>query len=92
MTREPVTSSHIRAIGHDPESRILSVEFATNRLGGRPVWEYHGVDAATFDALKSAPSIGRAFAALIRNSHLGMLVAMIDDATGVETPVDAVLR
>lgn len=49
----PVKSSNIKAIGHDPDTNELHVEFAT---GGRYVYE--GVDADEFAALRDAKSIG----------------------------------
>ena len=50
MRRVPVDSSSIAAIGCDPESRILEVEF---RQSGK-IYRYFGVPAADYVAFLSA--------------------------------------
>lgn len=54
MTRHPVTSGAIVAIGHEGDT--LEVEFQ-----GGQVYRYRGVSEADKDALISAESIGRHF-------------------------------
>lgn len=49
----PISSSNIAAIGHDPQTSELTVEF---KNGGRYV--YHGISADQHAALIKAPSIG----------------------------------
>ncbi|MDD5305627.1 MAG: KTSC domain-containing protein [Elusimicrobia bacterium] len=52
MIRIPVQSSNIVAIGHDPVTRDLEVEFKTG------VYVYSDVPADAFKALMAAPSVG----------------------------------
>lgn len=61
ITMTPVQSSQIAALGHDAASKTLAVEF--KGWGGKPGSTYHyaNVDAATFDALRGAESIGSHF-------------------------------
>ena len=61
---QAVQSSNIMAIGHDAESQVLRVEFNTGA-----VYEYAGVSQAVFDALVSAPSVGRYFAENIKGVY-----------------------
>lgn len=49
----PCKSSNIAAVGHDPQSNELHVEFKT---GGKYV--YHGISADQHAVLIAAPSIG----------------------------------
>lgn len=64
MTMQPVDSSAIRAIGHDPESNKLRVQFQT---GG--TYEYDGVPAEVHADLMAAPSIGRHHSQNIRGLY-----------------------
>lgn len=62
MNRTPVTSSSIAAIGHDPATNVLEVQF---KNGG--VYAYEGVTADHFDALMKAPSLGKHFQTHVRS-------------------------
>lgn len=62
MNRQPVTSSSIKAIGH--EDGVLEIEFADGRL-----YQYPGVSAEEFERLVKAPSIGQHFHAAIRGKY-----------------------
>jgi hypothetical protein len=64
MQRTPVSSSNIRAIGYDPASQLLEVEFSQGA-----VYEYREVSAAAHQALMGAESIGRYFAANIKGHY-----------------------
>ncbi len=61
----PVESDAIRALGHDPATNELHVEF---KHGGRYV--YQGVTAAEHEALMGAPSVGGHFHAHIKSRKL----------------------
>lgn len=61
MQMQTVESSSIKAVGHDPISSTLRVQFHN---GG--VYEYHGVTAEQHKALLGADSIGRHFHAHVR--------------------------
>lgn len=62
MTRIPVQSSNIRAIGYD--TGTLEVEFKDGS-----VYQYADVPQKVHDALLKAPSIGTYFAKNIKGSY-----------------------
>ncbi len=65
MQMRNVTSSNIRAIGYDADSQTLAVQFASG------LYHYSGVPSEIDRALQAAEaageSLGRFFAAQIRN-------------------------
>ncbi len=58
---QPVKSSQIAAIGHDPSTNVLAVQF--HGKGGKPgsVYHYQNVPPEKHQALVNAPSIGSHF-------------------------------
>lgn len=64
IATEPVISSQIAAIGHDPQSNTLVVRFPANRKGISSVYHYTNFTAEHFQEFKSAESKGSHF---IRN-------------------------
>ncbi|MBU7037634.1 MAG: KTSC domain-containing protein [Theionarchaea archaeon] len=64
MIRKPVSSSNLRSVGYDSESRILEVEFQ-----GGGIYQYFDVPESTYDALMSAPSHGSYFHRHVRNRY-----------------------
>lgn len=62
MERIPIESTNIRAIGFDPATCTLEIEFTTGA-----VYQYQGVSQDDFDALMQASSKGRHFHAHIKN-------------------------
>lgn len=52
----PITSSNIAAIGHDPATNTLHVQFKDG-----PTWKYDGVTPEQHAALIGADSIGSHF-------------------------------
>ena len=62
MKMHPVESSGIKAIGHDPATNTMRVQFN----GGR-TYEYSGVTAEHHKALISADSIGGHFSRHVRD-------------------------
>jgi hypothetical protein len=48
VERTHVESSHIAAIGHDPDKMILEVEYKPNRHGVAAIWQFTPVDEVTF--------------------------------------------
>lgn len=64
MNMKPVASSQVKAIGHDPATNTLRVEYAS---GG--VYDYAGVDAEKHRALMAAPSIGSHLHKQIKPNH-----------------------
>lgn len=57
MNRQPVKSSRIKSMGHDPESNMMQVEFA--REG--ELYNYLGVNASQYTKILTAKSIGKEF-------------------------------
>lgn len=70
MNLIPVVSTAIKAIGHDPVTNTLMVQF-TN--GG--TYAYAGVDKAKAEKLMFAKSIGEHFARHISPHHQGVKVS-----------------
>lgn len=61
MNRHPVESSNIQAIGYDPETRVLEVEFGKNTDAGNPynrLYHYFDVPAEIHRGLMEARSHG----------------------------------
>jgi hypothetical protein len=54
VTRTAVSSSNVKSVGYDPETRILQVEF-----GNGAVYDYEDVDQQHHDSLLRAASPGR---------------------------------
>jgi hypothetical protein len=64
MNRRIVQSSNIRAVGHDPRSNTLEVEFHD---GG--IYQYAGVPANEYAALVSSQSVGSHFHKHIKDNY-----------------------
>lgn len=64
MTRTPVRSSNIAAIGYDAVTGILEIEFKNG-----DVYQYDNVAEATHKALMKANSIGSYVAIHIKNKY-----------------------
>ena len=63
MDRDPVDSSMITSIGYDQSSGTVEVEF---RSSGQ-VWQYYDVPESTYNDVRAAGSLGKAFNAMIKN-------------------------
>jgi hypothetical protein len=63
-----VVSSQIAAIGYDPESQILAVQFIETGAEGR-VYHYHGFPPEKFAELEAAESKGSFFYKHIKNRY-----------------------
>lgn len=70
MQMTPVRSSMIAAVGYDPDTQQLQVEFSNGS-----VWQYDDVDPADAEGLKSSASAGAFFHGNIRNSYSGTQVS-----------------
>lgn len=64
MNRTPVTSSQIKSVGYDFNSRTLEIEFAD---GG--VYQYDNVPANIYSALIDSASVGKAFYAMVKGKY-----------------------
>ncbi len=63
MDRELVDSSMIASIGYDQSSGTVEVEF---RSSGQ-VWQYYDVPESTYNDVRAAGSLGKAFNAMIKS-------------------------
>ena len=64
MERENVSSSNLASVGYDANKEILEIEF---NHGG--IYQYFDVPINEYEALMSADSHGKYFAANIRNDY-----------------------
>lgn len=55
---EPVESNQVGAIGYDPATKTLAVQF---RRGARAIYHYANVERDTFEEFRGAESIGTYF-------------------------------
>ncbi|MBU0577880.1 KTSC domain-containing protein [Patescibacteria group bacterium] len=62
MDREFVDSSMINSIGYDQSSGTVEVEF---RSSGQ-VWQYYDVPESTYNDVRAAGSLGKAFNAMLK--------------------------
>lgn len=58
ITLNPVQSNRIGAIGYDPASKTLAVQF---KAGARAIYHYPGVEPETFEEFRAAKSLGTYF-------------------------------
>lgn len=67
MIRNPVKSSQIAAVGYDPATEILEVEFKSFKQDKpNSVYQYSNVPQAVADGLVGAESIGTYFGHTIK--------------------------
>lgn len=62
---QPVESSQIHAIGHDPATNTLAIQFR-NKGGVGATYHYKNFTADQFKALQGAESVGKHFYAHIK--------------------------
>lgn len=62
-----MTSSHLKSVGYDEESRILTIEFRDGAI-----YEYAGVLPEVHAELMNAESHGKYFHRHIRNAEFAM--------------------
>ena len=55
---QPVESNQVGAIGYDPDTKILAVQF---RRGARAIYHYPNVEPETYESFNGAESIGGYF-------------------------------
>ena len=70
MAMVPVKSSNIAAIGYEPATELLTVQFH-----GGQTWEYRGVPADVHSALMAAKSVGGFFNANVKMAFAGALAS-----------------
>lgn len=60
MNRIPVTSSAVAAIGYDPASEVLEIEYKPNKLGIAAVWQYRPVPSGAYELMSDqTQSVGK---------------------------------
>jgi hypothetical protein len=64
MTMQPVESSNLAEVGHDPATNTLRVKFKNGN-----VYDFHNVTAEKHQALMDAESKGKHFMTHIRHHH-----------------------
>lgn len=64
MDRTPVKSSNVSAVGYDPSTQTMEIEFKDGS-----VYHYHGVSSATHSDLISAKSIGKYVHANVKGQY-----------------------
>ena len=62
MDRDTVDSSMIASIGYDQSQGTVEVEFRKNGQ----VWQYYDVPESTYNDVRAAGSLGKAFNAMIK--------------------------
>jgi hypothetical protein len=62
MDRDTVGSSMIASIGYDQSSGTVEVEYRSNGQ----VWQYYDVPESTYNDVRAAGSLGKAFNAMIK--------------------------
>lgn len=63
MPRDPVTSSFIKAVGYNPETREMEVE-----MSGGAVYTHKDVSRARYEEFINAPSLGAHYNAVHRGT------------------------
>lgn len=64
MDMQPVESSQIKALGYEPETQTLAVQFNNGAT-----YQYADVPEYQWEALRSADSVGRHFAQSIKGRY-----------------------
>lgn len=70
MLLVPVASTDIAAMGYDPTTGDLQIQFTTGRI-----YAYQAVPPELYDALVAAPSKGSFFAATIKKQFFATRLA-----------------
>ena len=83
IAMQPVESSQIAAIGHDPDSKTLAVRFKTWKGEPSSLYHYANVDGDTFAAFLAAESKGRHFGQHIKPHTERFPFTRIESAPGV---------
>jgi hypothetical protein len=79
VIRQPVQSSNLKSVGHDPRSNQLEVEFHSGK-----VFRYSDVNVDEYAAMLGAQSIGSHFSQLIKPTKAAQAV-FTDPLTGENT-------
>lgn len=80
---QPVESSQIHAIGHDPETQTLAIRFKTWKGEPSSLYHYANVTTEDFAAFRDAESKGKHFGAHIKPYVDRFPFTRIESAPGV---------
>jgi hypothetical protein len=80
----PVVSSMLDSIGHDPETQTLAVRFKAKGDAPAPLRHYANVTAEVYAALAGAESVGKHFHAAIKSRSDLYPSAKISELEGEE--------
>lgn len=69
MKLMPVKSSNLHAVGYDPVSQVLRVQFKGSGDQVGKVFEYAGVPPKKFAEMQAAKSVGSFFSTKVRMEH-----------------------
>lgn len=69
MKLTTIKSSNLQALGYDPATQVLRVQFKGAGDKAGKVFEYAGVPPKTYADMQAAPSAGSFFASKIRPAH-----------------------
>lgn len=64
MNFTPVRSSNVKAIGYDPDAKVMGVQFQDGSE-----YHYEGVPYEVYFYVQHAPSVGRTFAQVVKNNY-----------------------
>jgi hypothetical protein len=67
ITLNPVKSSQIASVGHDPATNTLAIQFKS-KTGAGSVYHYPNVSAEQYQAFTKAESLGKHFGAHIKGN------------------------
>ena len=67
MDTKPVNSSYLYAVGYDPATKILEIEFKDNT-----VVDYSNVPQSTYDGMMQAQSVGKYFHRNVKDQYAGV--------------------
>ena len=65
MKHDPVKSSHIKSVAHDPEQQVLEIKFMDGSTH-----EYHGVPAEVHKAMVASKSVGQFFNSKVKHGYM----------------------
>lgn len=75
MDLQLIDSSMIHALGYDPATKTLAVQFN----GTGDVWHYAAVPEAAYELLRGAESVGQAFGRHIRGRYTGVKQPLVEE-------------
>lgn len=69
ITMQPVSSSHVMAVGFDPLTNVLLIDFKNKQGAFTKRYICHGPSPEEFDQLLNAPSVGGYLKSVIEKKY-----------------------